>query len=225
MSLRFVLNALVFLLPASSGKNRLLRLLGHDIHPSASIAPVVVVGPTHFTVGKDSRIGFFNTFRNLRTVTMGSGCYIGQWNWLTCAPEFYGPEGNGTFTMGSEVHIVSRHIFDCAGGIRIGDLSTIAGYRSLFMSHGMDFRNIRVLAEPIRIGEYCLVNAANNFVMGSVLPDRSVTAMGAVVRPGLTETDRLYGGVPAKAIQELEDVAYFSRTVGRVEVEVDHPLR
>jgi hypothetical protein len=41
----------VGLLPASWWKNRLLNLLDHDVDRTATIAPVLIIGRTHLSVG------------------------------------------------------------------------------------------------------------------------------------------------------------------------------
>ncbi|MEJ7703124.1 MAG: hypothetical protein WKF47_05495 [Geodermatophilaceae bacterium] len=66
--LRAILVLMVGLLPASGAKNRLLNALGHDIHPTAVIDPVIILLVGRMHVDSDVRISLGNVFRNLRGV-------------------------------------------------------------------------------------------------------------------------------------------------------------
>jgi hypothetical protein len=47
------------------------------------------------------------------------------------------------------------HLLDCTDRIEIGRLSTIAGYRSIIITHGIDYVNSRQICRPIKIGDFC----------------------------------------------------------------------
>ena len=55
--LRTLVVAFVWILPASPTKNRLLRRLGHSVHPSAVARSNIVLKVTRITMGPGSRIG------------------------------------------------------------------------------------------------------------------------------------------------------------------------
>ena len=64
---------------------------------------------------------------------------------------------------------------------------------------------------PVRIGDYCFIGSNARLTPGSVLVDRCVVAMGAVVVGELTQSETLYAGVPAKPIKRFEHAAFFER--------------
>ncbi|KAB2812246.1 hypothetical protein F9L07_10605 [Pimelobacter simplex] len=74
--MRQALTTLVFLLPPSRLKNRLLRRLGHVIPDTAVVGINLVRRVDRFELGEGSLIHHFNMFRDLRLVKMGIGCRI-----------------------------------------------------------------------------------------------------------------------------------------------------
>ena len=200
-------------MPAARTKNFLLRRLGHPVHPTARIGPTLVLGVGRFAAGPGVSVVFGNVFRGLTAVTLAEGAIIGQFNWFSTATAFIGttPE-SATLTLCEGAAVVSRHYVDCSGGVLMERFSLIAGVRSILLTHHASHATGLLECAPIHIGEYALLNAANRMVAGSVLPARSLTGIGAVVLPGLTEPGRLYAGVPAKDRKPVEDSRLFTRT-------------
>ena len=60
---RGLLVLIVGLLPASAIKNRLLNLLGHDIHPTAMISPILIRNVGRITAEEHVRINLGNTLQ------------------------------------------------------------------------------------------------------------------------------------------------------------------
>jgi hypothetical protein len=117
---RSLLVLTVGLLRPSSLKNRLLNLLGHDVDPTATIAPVVIMGRTRLSVGPRASIGPLNVFRDVSVVRIGAACEIGQLNWFTAAPLLVGGSPSpdaAVFEMGEAAALTSRHYVDAAGGV------------------------------------------------------------------------------------------------------------
>ncbi len=213
-----VLNLFLGLFPSSRVKNFMLNRLGHRIHSSASVAPNFIVGSTRLELAPNSRIGPFNVLRNLVVLQLGEGAEIGQWNWLSAAPlliEARHSPSSGRVTVGAESAITSRHYFDASGGIEIDEFVTVAGARSVFMSHGIDVTDAVLDSAPITIGRYAMVGGSCSFLLGAHVPEYSVVAMGSVVIAGLTEGRSLYAGVPAR-LKKPVDGKYFERTSGPV---------
>ena len=214
--MRSWLTTLCFLLPACGLKNAALRVLGHRVGPGVRIGPNLVHNVARFEIGAGSVIGVGNVFRGLRRIELGPESIIGQWNWFsTSAGMVAGGLGSGALVLGEHAGVVSRHYLDCTGGIELEPYAVIGGLRSTLLTHQADFRTNTLSSNGIHIGAYSLVNAGNNLVPGANVPARSVTAMGAVITPGLTAEGRLYAGVPARDIKAV-DGPWFDRRSGRL---------
>ena len=107
--------------------------------------------------------------------------------------------------------------FSTSERIEIGAYTTIAGYRSQFMTHAIDVRENRQDAAPIAIGEYCFVGTEVVVLGGARLPDRSVLGAKALLNRAATAPGWLYAGVPARPVKALPaDAKYFQRKEGFV---------
>ncbi|MBA2390612.1 MAG: hypothetical protein H0V67_10205 [Geodermatophilaceae bacterium] len=204
--LRTILVLLVGVLPASTGKNKLLNLLGHDVHPSAVVAPVVILAVGRMRLDADARISFGNVFRNLRGLRVGSYTLIGPWNVIWANPKFRksadaDPDHVGIFSIGKSALITRRHNLDASGGIVIADWAGLGGRSSTVLSHSYDPKRHVMACAVTRIGESSFVAAQCSVSVGATLPERSVLGMGAVLMPGATATNALYAGVPAKVVR------------------------
>lgn len=212
-----VITFLVFLMPACRLKLTLLRWLGHSIGIDVRIGPCVVDDVKRFELGDGAGIGGGNTFRDLDLVTLGKGASVGHWNWITCAPGLVTGDGDqGTLRLADHATVVSRHYIDCTGGVFLDEYSVLGGLRSVLLTHQADYRTSTLTVDRISIGAYSLVNACNNLVQGATVPARCITTMGAVILPGLTAENRLYGGVPARDLKAVEG-RWFDRSEARLE--------
>jgi len=204
--LRAILVLMVGLLPASGAKNRLLNALGHDIHPTAVIDPVIILLVGRMHVDSDVRISLGNVFRNLRGVRVGSYTLIGPWNVFWANPKFRksadaDPLYVGIFSIGKSCLVTRRHNLDASGGIVIADWAGLGGRSSTILSHSYDPKRHVMACAVTRIEESSFVAAQCSIAVGATLPERSVLAMGAVLMPGATATQALYAGVPAKVVR------------------------
>lgn len=212
--------AFALLLPKPLKRAMLQRLLGWRIAPSADIGISLFVNVDDVQLGEGARIGHFNMFRNLHSVELGEKSLIGQWNWVSAATMFLRPGGEGErgcLLVGRQSAITSRHYLDCSGGIRVGAFTVVAGVRSTVLTHQVDIDAGRQTVRPVRIGDYCFVGSNARLTPGSVLVDRCVVAMGAVVVGKLNEPGMLYAGVPAKPIKAFGDAEFFKRVDGYVD--------
>lgn len=101
--------------------------------------------------------------------------------------------------------------------MRIGPITTIAGYRSQLLSHAIDLQHNRQHSEAISIGAYCFVGTNCVILGGSVLPDHCVLGALSLLNKAQSEPWGLYAGQPAvwrKAIDR--EAAYFTRQNGFV---------
>ncbi|NTY62227.1 acyltransferase [Mycolicibacterium sphagni] len=217
--MRSVLVLVIGLLPASSWKNRLLNLLGHNIDPTASIAPVLILGRTRLIVGPAATIGPLNAFRNISTTRIGAACEIGQLNWFTAAPFIVDGSPNpdaAIFEMGEAASLTNRHYIDAGGGVFLGAYSLVAGVRSTFMTHWVDVVSNTMNTKPIRIGARSMVASNCQLLPGAVVPDRSIVAMGSTVVTALRGEEQLFTGTPAKPKKPLPPSRFWTRTSGPV---------
>ncbi|MBA3418185.1 MAG: acyltransferase [Geodermatophilaceae bacterium] len=204
--LRAVLVLIVGVLPASTTKNKLLNALGHDVHKSAVIDPVVIFNVGRMQVDSDARISIGNVFKNLRGARVGSYTLIGPWNFIWANPKFRSspeadPEHVGVFSIGKSCLITRRHNLDASGGIVISDWSGLAGRSITMMSHSYDPKRHVMACAVTRMEESSFVASSCIMAVGATLPERSVLAMGAVLMPGATAPHALYAGVPAKVVR------------------------
>jgi acetyltransferase-like isoleucine patch superfamily enzyme len=206
------------LLPPSILKNRLLRLLGHAVHRTAIIKPIVILGETKIEAASSSTIGTLSVLRNVR-VLLGQHSTIGQLNWISAAPflvENSRCMSAGRLELGEHAAIMNRHYIDASGGVLLGSYSIVAGVRSTFMTHGIDVADNVLDTNSIEIGKYAMVGGNCNLVLGASVPSHSVVAMGSTVVRGLTEAHGFYAGVPAKFRKVIGGGDFFSRELGDV---------
>lgn len=215
--LRFALLPLIFLLPASRGKNLLLRRCGAAVGPSAKIGPCLVKGVSSISLGVGSQIGPLNVFWNLTSLELGEESVIGRLNWFSASPVLVGTGGLGSFSIGRHSAITSRHYLDCSGGVQIGEMTTVAGVRSTFITHGIDWRSNRQKCRGIRVGSYCLIGSNSAVVPGTEVEDRVVTGMGATLSGRLQERS-LHVGSRAQPVKVALPGEFFCREVGYTEV-------
>ncbi|MDQ3455508.1 MAG: hypothetical protein M3513_08630, partial [Actinomycetota bacterium] len=78
--IRVALVLLVGLLPAWPVKNRLLNALGHRIHPSARISPILLLDVDVLEMGEGSDIWLGNRFAGLRHVRLGADVTVMGYN-------------------------------------------------------------------------------------------------------------------------------------------------
>jgi acetyltransferase-like isoleucine patch superfamily enzyme len=226
--MRILLTVAIAPLPQGLKRLAMVRLLGARIDRSARIG-LSIVDSDVLDMGPGSRIGHFTVLRGLRCTHLGARATVGNFNWVTAAPEFQsrGEDANdGCFILGRESAITSRHYVDCSGGVIIGRYTTIAGVRSTILSHQIDLTAGVQSTKTTRIGDYTFVSSNVCVTPGASIPDRSVVAMGAVVVGHLEQTGALYGGVPARALRSnVYAGAYFRREHGYVGLEIgsDHP--
>lgn len=211
-----MLTTLICLLPPSRFKNLLLRKLGHSVHPSARLGPVLLIGVGQIAMAAHASVGPFNVFRDLSGLRIGEHSVIGQWNWVSAARPLVAAGGSGVLTLGNHTALTSRHYLDASGGISIGNYSTVAGVRSTLITHGIDWRRSEQTTKPIAIGDYCLVSSNTAIAPGTRLADRSVTGMGATLAGNLDEPGALYLADRARPVKSGLKGTYFERALGFV---------
>jgi acetyltransferase-like isoleucine patch superfamily enzyme len=136
------------------------------------------------------------------TVRVGRGAQIMGYNIFECGWwALDDPGGKAGYTrrleIGEDTLISSRHYFDVAGTIALGDGSIIGGIGSQFWSHGPHVKN-----RDIRIGKHCYVGSAAVFGPGAGLADHTMVALGSLVARRYRRRNVVIGGVPAETLRE-----------------------
>ena len=203
-------------------KRFLLRHWFGYIVSEDSFIGISVIDVGHLELRGGAKIGHFNYFRSVGRVVLGENALIGNLNWFTGGKSGLrradGAGARSSLEVGAESSITNRHYFDCTDSIRVGDFTTVAGVRSTFLSHSINFKCNRQVAAPIDIGSYDFVGSGVVMLPGASVPDKTLLAAGAVVTKPLTSGAGVYGGVPAKLIGTYDhDAGYFCRSRGVVE--------
>lgn len=199
MNIRGLLRTVVWMLPASRTKNSLLRRLGHNIHPSARVAPNVVLHVKHFEVAAGGRVAPFNLIKHMTSISVSTGAHIGKMNVISAHPVYARLYEDGArLALDDNSYITSRHTLDCSGGMSVGELAAVAGRQTLVLTHSIDLGRDSQLAYPVVVGERSFVGARCVLLGGAVLPSRSVLAAGSVLTRNSSEQQSgVWAGAPA----------------------------
>jgi acetyltransferase-like isoleucine patch superfamily enzyme len=215
------LSTLVFLLPPSRLKNRLLNLLGHDIHPTAVIGICLVHGVARFELAEGVRIGHFNHFAGMSLVKIGPNSRIVMFNSILggsgLEPGAEPAPERMSLVMGAQCHIISSHYLDCGGGLLMADRSWITGIRSTILTHAFDPREGGVVLQPVRLEEGAVIATSCTMLPGTVVGTGALLAAGSTTWTGQElQSGHLHGGTPARRITPIEvpDSAYERRGLG-----------
>jgi acetyltransferase-like isoleucine patch superfamily enzyme len=214
---------IVVLLPWSIKRRVLEKFWGYDIAESSRIG-LSYIFPGHLKLEAGARIGHLNVAVHLESLVCGENSRIGRSNWITGherSGRFFShlPGRSSSFSLGAESAVTKSHIFDCSDSISIGSFTTVAGYGSQFITHGIDLASSKQSCDPIDIGSFCLVSTRVTVVGGAILPCYSQLAAGSVLtsRLDVLKEYSLYGGSPAKWKKNLDpDSRYFHRESGFV---------
>jgi acetyltransferase-like isoleucine patch superfamily enzyme len=211
-----LLSLLIWLLPSCAFKIWALRRLGHSIGASVTIGPILVLGCGRFSLDDGASISPFNAFRKLANVKLGKNCFIGSWNQITAADGYQKYSTLvGLLLLEDQAVIMNRHYLDCSGQIILRRFSAIGGIKSIFQSHELDLAEDNTTIGRIILGEKSMTGTAVIMLKDAYLPERSVLAAGSLAvkpREGVElPTASLYGGIPAKPIRQLDDIAWWHR--------------
>jgi len=211
----------VVVLPWKIKRWVLRRFWGYQIADGASIG-LAYVFPGELVMHEGARIDHFTVAIHLDRMECGAHSYIGRSNWVTGHPRhgehFRHRAGRDpTLFLGDHSAITKQHIIDCTDRIEIGAFTTVAGYGSQLITHGIDAFENRQDCKPIRIGAYCLVGTRVTVLGGAVLPDCTVLGAGSLLNKVHIEEYAVYAGQPAKKVKDLDpEAAYFHRQRGFV---------
>lgn len=214
---------IVFMLPWPLKRRLLNSLFGYKIHTTAKIG-LSWIFPDKLIMEANSYIGHFNMAIHLDCVHLKANSKIGRGNWITGfstkkeSKHFkHQPQRQSKLILGENAAVTKNHHLDCTNIIDIGAFSTIAGYSSQFLTHSIDVYENRQSSAPIKIGDYTFVSTNVVVLGGASLPNCSVLGAKALLNKAFSEEWKLYGGVPAKIVRDIDKNAkYFNRTTGFV---------
>ncbi|MCX5041685.1 hypothetical protein OG921_00585 [Aldersonia sp. NBC_00410] len=213
------LHAIVWLCPSGRWKNALLRRFGHAIGSGVTLAPTLVVGCGRFVLDDGVQIASFNVFRDMVAVVAHDNARIGSWNWFSAHPRYRNDSpGNGTFEIGRDSFVTSRHYFDCSGVVTIGELSAIGGQRSTFQTHELDLVANCETVGRIEVGDRGFVATGCILLRDSRLPSRSMLAAGSTLTrlDDTSDTPQgLWAGTPARFVKPMQG-RWFDRNLDQV---------
>jgi carbonic anhydrase/acetyltransferase-like protein (isoleucine patch superfamily) len=199
----------------------LRRFWGYEFADGARIG-LSYIFPDRLVMGEGASIGHLNVAIHLGRLECGAHSIIKRANWITGhAPDgahfSHRTERDPALVLGAHAAITKSHIIDCTDRVEIGAFTTIAGYHSQLITHGINVVEGRQDCKPIRIGAYCLVGTRVTVLGGAVLPDRSVLGAGSVLNKAHSEECAVYAGQPAVQVKRIDpEAAYFNRTEGFV---------
>jgi carbonic anhydrase/acetyltransferase-like protein (isoleucine patch superfamily) len=221
--MKALLRLFVVLLPWPVRRVVLNSAFGYQLARGSHIG-LAWVFPRRLVMARGARIGHLTVVKGLDFLEMGEQSSVGRLNWIsafptgTASPHFaHLPSRRAELCLGEHSAITNRHIVDCTERVTIGPFATVAGFRSQILTHSIDLRACRQDAKPVRIGGYCFVGTACTILGGADLPDHSVLGAHSLLNKAQATPYRLYAGVPAVPILELDaDLAYFARERGFV---------
>jgi acetyltransferase-like isoleucine patch superfamily enzyme len=220
---KLIICALVLPLPWVLRRVLLQLFCGYTLHPTSYIGWALVY-VDELVLGEHASIGHLTVCKGLRRLHMGAHSSIGRGNWITGFPAenktFFAHQTDRMpeLVLGAQSAITHRHIIDCTNAVRIGEFTTIAGYRSQILTHSIDLMDCRQSSAPITIGDYCFVGTDCVLLGGSVLPSYSALGAKSLLNKAHMQTHSLYAGVPARWLKSLEpQMKYFQRDVGFVQ--------
>ncbi|XGV98174.1 MAG: DapH/DapD/GlmU-related protein [Leptolyngbya sp. BL-A-14] len=153
-------------------------------------------------IGEDTVIGHFNIIGPLRSLQIGKGSFIANFN------QFLGWRNNSTnadsfgkLVIGENVKFMSHHFIDTAGMINIGRNTVVGGRNTQFWSHSLTYETVepKLSYLELSVGEDVYIGARSTLVSCSI-PDRSVIGAGSVVTKDFPKENSrlLIAGNPAR---------------------------
>lgn len=223
IKMRVILSFFILLFPWRVRRLLLNWIFRYTIHPSARVGYTILLSK-HVEMGPNSRIGHFNVVKGLDALKMDAYALIGNLNWITGFPTNRNIhfslqiDRNPLLHIGEHSALTNRHLIDCTDAVTIGKFTTVAGFRSVILTHSINLNENHQAAHPIKVGDYCFLGTCCTLLGGSSLPDFSVLGANSLLNKEHEERYCIYGGVPAKIVKKLDPSAkYFNRMIGFVE--------
>jgi acetyltransferase-like isoleucine patch superfamily enzyme len=205
--MRFLWAFLLVVLPAPLRAELGRRVFGWDIHPTAYLGRSIIL-VRHVSMGPRSSIGHRNVIRALEELRLEEGAAIATRNWIVGIPLSVdgfpaSPNRWPSVLLGRGALITDGHEIDCADRVQLGELASLAGFRSQILTHSLNLVRNRFEANPVEIGERSAVMSGCILQSGTRVPSRCIVSAGSVVNTKLTQELTLYRGNPATRVRAL----------------------
>ena len=213
---------ILFFVPWVIRRRLLSYFFNFDISESSKIGFSIITAKK-VKLSTASKIGHMNIIRNLDELYLDDHATIGSMNWITGAAEIKGSfesEQNrkSSLLIGKHAAITHQHLIDCTNTIKIGSFTTVAGYRSQFITHGINTYSNTQESDGITIGSHCLIGTGAIILKGTTISNQSIVAAGSVVAKSFPQDGQFIAGVPAKNRDDIIiSGKYFTRTTGHVD--------
>ncbi len=174
-------------------------------------------------MAKNSRIGHFNTIKNLNRFQLDNDAGLGHFNKISAIPTgsnkhfTYDTTRSPHFIMHQHSSMTGHHYIDCCSGVTVGEFTIIAGLRTSIFTHGINIQTNTQEALGVVLGKYCMIGTQSIILKGTTLPDYSVLGAGSVLQKTYQTPYTLYSGVPAVPVKTFDtDAKFFNRKTGFV---------
>lgn len=221
--IKIIFQILIIFFPWFIRRKLLCYFFNYKIHKTAIIGKSIILAE-NLMMDENSSIGNLTFCKSIGLLSMGKKARLGSINYITGFPQnnkdFFAHRINRKcqLIIGNHSAVTGRHFLDCTAGIIIGDFTTFAGIRSQILTHSIDIKRNIQDCKPVEIGSYCFVGTNVTILPGSILPNFSVLAAKSLLNKNYEKEETLYGGVPAKKIDDLtkNEYSYFKRKEGFV---------
>jgi acetyltransferase-like isoleucine patch superfamily enzyme len=164
----------------------------------------VFIGTKRLRIGDHTRIGHLNIIRGGDEVNIGRYCDIVRLNEINSIPDPIAVnEVDPVFSMGDGAVIVASHKIDFTDRVELGKRVIVGGRNSSFWTHN------RQRTKPIRIGDNAYLGSEIRVAPGGEVPANCIVGIGAVITKALTGEFKLFAGVPAAPVSDLDEDARF----------------
>jgi acetyltransferase-like isoleucine patch superfamily enzyme len=196
--MRKLLCLIPLLLPGPLSRLWYRTVLGYRIGRNARIG-FSYIDAGYCDIGDDVRIGHFNVVRAVKSLTIGRGSHVSNFNTVT-GTVYTEPGWDGVVTIGERCMIMSRHLLDAGGRLTIGDGTTLAGRDTQLWTHTLTLVDgeQRLVPKALAIGPGCYLGARCT-VLFCDIPAGAFVGAGSVVTKSLSSPDGtvLIAGNPA----------------------------
>ena len=187
------------------------RLFGYRIDPTARLG-LTILDADEVEIGRSVTVGHGNLALRVGRLTIGAHTRVGMLNVLRGGDEIaigrrneltsiVGPDPvtvpDPRLTIGDGSVVTDGHRLDFTDRLELGRRVIIGGRASSLWTHN------RQRTAPIVVGDGTYVGSECRMAPGSVVPARSIVALGSVISGRLQPDESLIGGVPARVLREL----------------------
>lgn len=161
----------------------------------------VVIRVGRVVVGDHVRIGHLNVIRGGSEVRLGRYTELLRLNEINSIPDpdVVGEAPDPRLVIGPGSVITTGHKIDFTDRVEIGRRVILGGRNSSLWTHN------RQRTAPVTVGEMTYLGSEIRMAPGSAVPARSIVGIGSVVTEKLTAENRLYGGLPAVVVKDLDE--------------------